>query len=137
MTSVPDRVAVIGTLIRFIEQHDWTHPNWCKVRNQISRARKAWREDNGDQEDLDRAFNAAIGDLERKLKPIYAENCARKQAIIQHLKDRLDKGVSRVELAKVACDLQQEWKAIRPVPRRKDQKLWQDFRALCDEVFQG
>lgn len=31
--------------------------------------------------------------------------------------------------------LQKEWKAIGPAPQRDEQKLWQKFRAACDEFF--
>ncbi|MEM7365610.1 MAG: DUF349 domain-containing protein [Pseudomonadota bacterium] len=136
MSHTPDKDAVVRSLKRFMDEHNWQDPNWCKVRNQVTRARKAWRQDQSNcEEPLDRAFNTAIGELERKLRPVYEENCARKKAIIQQLRERLDAGVSRVVLLRVAHDLQEEWKAIRPVPRRKDQRLWQDFRGLCDQVF--
>lgn len=32
-------------------------------------------------------------------------------------------------------DLQKEWKKIGPVPRRHSDKIWQRFRAACDEFF--
>ena len=33
--------------------------------------------------------------------------------------------------------LQEDWKAIGPVPRRNSDKIWKRFRAACDEFFKN
>ena len=33
-------------------------------------------------------------------------------------------------------ELQQQWKAVGPVPREDDQRLWSEFRVQCDAIFQ-
>ena len=36
-----------------------------------------------------------------------------------------------------AKELQQQWRAIGPVPRNLDQRLWREFRQVCDAIFAG
>src|SRR5262249_47487953 len=33
-------------------------------------------------------------------------------------------------------DLQQQWRAVGPVPRATDHRLWEEFRQHCDALFQ-
>lgn len=53
--------------------------------------------------------------------------CVQAEAI----KDRKDWKKATQEL----LDLQRQWKEIGPVPRKNQEKIWQRFRAACDEFF--
>lgn len=63
------------------------------------------------------------------------QNFEKKKALLENaisLKDSEDwKGTSEVLI-----NLQKEWKAIGPVPRKYSEKIWNQFRATCDAFFE-
>ncbi len=75
-----------------------------------------------------------------------AENLARKQALLTEARALLDQGtiglagsVADREHKRRAVDrmkgIQQEWKAVGPVPREADQEIWRLFRDVADGFF--
>jgi hypothetical protein len=69
-----------------------------------------------------------------KLKEVQLENYNQKInlcAQAESLKDSTDWRNTTEQIKK----LQEDWKAIGPVPRRNSDKIWKRFRAACDEFF--
>lgn len=83
------------------------------------------------------SFNALFSakkDYFQKLKDEQNENYQRKIELCiqaEGIKDSNDWGVTTKELIR----LQAEWKKIGMIPRKHRDKIWQRFRAACDEFF--
>ena len=79
-------------------------------------------------------FFGRKGEYFKQLKEKFADNAARKQALVekaQALQDSTDwKSTSDKLVA-----LQKEWKTIGMVPHKLGDKLWADFQAACNHFF--
>lgn len=73
-------------------------------------------------------FFRKIRDEQNNNYNLKVDLCVRAENIAQQ---RLDYRAATAELLK----LQQEWKAVGPVPVRLSEKIWKRFRAACDEFF--
>ena len=79
-------------------------------------------------------FFGRKGEYFKQLKEKFADNAARKQALVekaQALQDSTDwKSTSDKLVA-----LQKEWKTIGMVPKKMGEQLWTEFRAGCNKFF--
>ncbi len=105
------------------------------------------------QQPLWEAFHAACEAQFVRCQPWFAEqdalraaNLARKQALLAEARTLLDQGtvglagsVADREHKRRAVDrmkgIQQEWRAVGPVPREADQEIWRQFREVADGFF--
>jgi hypothetical protein len=62
------------------------------------------------------------------------ENLKKKQALTEQA-EALAESTDWVKTADALRNLQQEWKATGPVPRRHGKVLWERFRGACDKFF--
>ncbi|MBD5392107.1 DUF349 domain-containing protein [bacterium] len=76
-----------------------------------------------------KAFFRKIRDEQNNNYNLKVDLCVRAENIAQQ---RLDYRAATADLLK----LQQEWKAVGPVPMRLSDKVWKRFRAACDAFFQ-
>ena len=76
-----------------------------------------------------KAFFRKIRDEQTNNYNLKVDLCVRAENIAQQ---RLDYRAATADLLK----LQQEWKAVGPVPMRLSDKVWKRFRAACDAFFQ-
>lgn len=76
-----------------------------------------------------KAFFRKIRDEQNNNYNLKVDLCVRAENIARQ---RLDYRAATADLLK----LQQEWKAVGPVPMRLSEKVWKRFRAACDEFFQ-
>ena len=79
-------------------------------------------------------FFGRKGEYFKQLKEKFADNAARKQALVekaQALQDSTDwKSTSDKLVA-----LQKEWETVRMVPKKMGEQLWTDFQAACNKFF--
>jgi len=71
------------------------------------------------------------------------ENLKKKQAIIDALTPELE-GIENLNTVKdwddktsLVLDSQKQWKAIGFGPKKENDKIWKEFRALCDRFFEA
>jgi hypothetical protein len=84
---------------------------------------------------LQQKFDALTGSLQSRLDAQYDRNVKAKSSMIERTQRLLDLEDSRKAIDEVKA-LQQQWRAVGPVPRAQDQRLWEEFRQHCDAVFQ-
>ncbi len=63
-------------------------------------------------------------------------NISQQETLIAKAKTMLASD-DKSNLSKRLRDLQAEWKAVGPAPRKKGQELWETFKALCDQIYEG
>ncbi|HEU4603359.1 MAG TPA: DUF349 domain-containing protein, partial [Steroidobacteraceae bacterium] len=86
-------------------------------------------------EELQRKFYGLTDSLQTRIDAEYARNVKQKQSLIERARALSSSADSRAAIDEVKR-LQEKWKSIGPVPRDDDRKLWEQFRAQCDAVFQ-
>lgn len=83
---------------------------------------------------VDTDFYRTLDRLRARLNAWHARNLAAKQALI----DRARSLGEAADLSRALDDvrqLQAQWKATGPVPHPQSQALWDEFRTLCNAVF--
>ncbi len=133
------RKSILSQLETFVSQTDWDTTDLNAARTILNSARTEWRNafpvERGPNRALEKSFKTVTDELYAKLQSGWTDNLAAKEKLVttaEALLESEDPLAGRLEQAK---HLQQQWKAVGPVPRGPDQKLWKRFRAACDTLF--
>ncbi len=133
------RKQVLARLKAFEAGQDLEHPDYKLIGQVLREAPREWRSHSPVDPDASRPaeieFQQSMGRLRTMLNAWYERNEADKKALItqaQHLSTAEDttqaiEGVKRLNVL---------WKETGPVSRDRSQALWDEFRGLCDAVFQ-
>lgn len=137
--NLRQRGQLFERLATFESQHNWEQPDWRTVATALREARQLWRQhspvDPADAEELQGKFNQLTASLQSRLDVEYARNVKEKRSLIARVRGLLQSSDTRKGIDE-AKRLQEEWKAVGPVPRDEDRKLWDEFRQQCDALFQ-
>jgi len=104
----------------------------------LREARQEWRRNTP----VDRAaglavakeFDASMARLQARLDAWHAQMSAAKQALIQRARQLVDQEDVRGALDAMK-GLQLQWKQASVLPRDQEQRLWEEFREVCDAIF--
>ena len=137
--NLRQRGLLFERLAAFESQHDWEQPDWRTVVTALREARQLWRQhspvDPADAEELQGKFNQLTATLQTRLDAEYARNVKEKRSLIARVRGLLQSSETRKAIDE-AKRLQEQWKAVGPVGRDDDRKLWDEFRQQCDALFQ-
>lgn len=133
------RDALIAKLTAFEAGHDWMHPDWQAVTNALRETKEEWRRCSPVDRDAAKArqekFVVVTTSLQGRLDAEHSGNQAQKESLIERARQLLDSDDGRQAAEQVKA-LQKTWRTVGPVPRDRDQRLWEQFRQHCDAVFQ-
>ncbi len=94
-------------------------------------------------EELWKVFKATCDEVYEKVKgeretrnEEQRENLAKKEELCERA-EALQSSTEWQETSELLKELQNEWKSIGPVPRRKSDGLWKRFRGACDAFFEA
>lgn len=133
------REALCAQLEEFLDRVDWGRVDWRQAQRAEREMREGW-EHLGEVEDrykrgLERRFRTALKRLDARLGVEREAN--------QRLKHEL---IARIEALASAPDLeraieetkrlQSQWHTTVAARQRDENRLWQQFRAACDAVFE-
>lgn len=138
--NLEQRRKICADLEGYLDGMKWDHADWRAAERILYAAREEWRKfhpvDRSPGRKLEVQFDALTARLHEKLKTEWDRNAASKQTIVDEAKAiQAAGGDPRAAIDKIKA-LQQRWRNIGIVPRRIDQKLWKEFRAACDAVFE-
>jgi hypothetical protein len=136
--NLEKRAALLARLQAFAAAQIWEQTDWREVARALRESRQQWRNhqpvERSANKPLQDAFDALTADLHSRLNAEYARNTELKRALITRAQQ-----LAAVEDARQATDevkrLQAAWKDIGLVAHEDSQKLWDDFRQYCDELF--
>jgi len=136
--NLEKRRHVIERLEAFEAAQGGEDPDWRAVAAVLREAPLEWRRhfpvERAAGKQLQNKFDAALNRIQGRLDAWQAGNAEAKNALIQRAQ------AARSQEDREAVDalkrLQMQWKDIGPARRDQEQKLWEDFRAHCDAVFQ-
>jgi DNA repair protein SbcC/Rad50 len=133
------REAVCRQLEDFLARVDWTRVDWRRVMHAERETRQAWASigptDDRQRRPLDRRFHRAIKELDQRLETERARNQAFKQGLIDRVRG-LAEGADLDAAIEETKGLQRQWHTTVPARQREENRLWQEFRAACDAVFE-
>jgi len=139
------RVALCEQLQTYLDQTDWQNTDIQAAENILRSAREEWHRyrpcDRKALKPVEQTFEALQDTLHSKIKSVWNDNVAAKQAIVDEAQaqaaavaESLDDETVNAAIQS-AKNLQQKWRTIGRTPRSADQKLWRDFRSACDQIF--
>jgi len=137
--NLEQRRKICTDLEGYLDGMHWEHADWRAAERILYTAREEWRKfhpvDRSPGRKLEAQFDALTARLHAKLKVEWDRNAAAKQALVDEaMAVQNASGDPRQAIDKIKT-LQQRWRTVGIVPRRIDQKLWKEFRAICDVVF--
>ncbi|MEM6638851.1 MAG: DUF349 domain-containing protein [Pseudomonadota bacterium] len=133
------REAVCAELEQLAAQTDWENPDFKSIEAALAQSRKAWRDtgpvNHRDIKRLRKRYDAAQDAIEARLGPEREREMRRRQLAIKSLETAManEPLPSQNDLAK---RIQREWAPTVRGRRRDEQTLWDQLRALCDQVFE-
>ncbi len=141
--NLEQRETICEQLEQYLAQNDWNNTDWKGAERILHRAQSEWRKffpvDRAAGKRTQQRFDTAIKALLDQLKGEWGRNLARKEEIISTTRSLLEQAREDSNLLPATIDqakgLQRQWREVGITPRGPDQKLWKQFRALCDEIF--
>jgi hypothetical protein len=117
---------------------DWENPDWPAIDVKVRQLRDQWHKLGGvDKETwklLTRRFNEALKPFDEKLKVIRDSEKQRRERIIKQVARLADEPDLQTAIDETLA-AQEKWKPLVTASRGIEQRLWKQFRAACDAVF--
>ncbi|MDP9008582.1 MAG: DUF349 domain-containing protein [Pseudomonadota bacterium] len=137
--NLDQRKSVLERLLAFEATQNVESPDWRLLASVLSEAPQEWRRYFPVDRDAGRAvqeeFEVSMRRLQAKLDAWHEGNAADKQSLIKRARHLLTQEDSR-EAIDAVKRLQLLWKETGPVPGAQSQSLWNEFREVCDLVYQ-
>jgi hypothetical protein len=137
--NLDERKVVLRRVLDFETAQNGENPDWRLLESVLRDAPREWRGHFPVDREAGRApqeeFDAALARLQTKLDAWHDGNVADKQALIKRARHLLTQEDSR-EAIDAVKRLQLSWKETGPAPGAQSQSLWNEFREVCDSVYQ-
>lgn len=138
-TNLDARKQVLERVLKFEAGIDAAAPDHPLMMRVLREAPQEWRSHTPVDRDAGRAldgeFFSALDRLRARVNTWHAGNIAEKQSLIE----RASQLTTTTDLPRAIEDvkrLQAQWKATGPVPHAQSQPMWEEFRALCNTVYE-
>jgi hypothetical protein len=132
------RKLLLARLEAFEQAQSGEITDWRLLAEVLREAPQEWRRHFPVDREAGRAvqeeFDLAMARLHARLDAWHEHNAEQKQSLIKRARHLLTLEDSR-EAIDAAKRLQSQWKEAAPATRDQDQRLWNEFRELCDAVF--
>ncbi|MTW21513.1 DUF349 domain-containing protein [Allochromatium palmeri] len=123
----------------FVSQVDWERVDWKKTLHAEREMRQAWTAigptEGRVRKALERRFHQSLRILDRQLDTERQHNQALKRDLIARVQALVEYPdlESAIEQTKA---LQREWHTTVPARQKDENRLWREFRAACDVIFE-
>ncbi len=133
------RESLCAQLEDFLDRVDWSRIDWRQAQRAAREMREGWA-NLGEVEDrhrrgLERRFRAALKRLDDRLNLEREANQRLKHELIARI-EALATTPDLDQAIKETKRLQSEWRTTVAARQRDENRLWQQFRAACDVVFE-
>jgi Domain of Unknown Function (DUF349) len=137
--NLDERRVVLRRVLDFESAQNVDSPDWRLLESVLRDAPREWRRhfpvDREAGRTVEEEFDAALARLQAKLDAWHDSNVADKQSLIKRARHLLTLEDSR-EAIDAVKRLQLSWKETGPAPGAQSQSLWNEFREVCDSVYQ-
>ncbi len=114
--------------------------DWRSVESLFVKLNKLWREtglvDREKVEQVNNRYHAAIKPIKKAIADQHSHNEGQKRALIEQAKQIADDDTSISDKSEALKQLQTKWRNVGFAGNRVDQKLWTEFRAVNNPVFE-
>ena len=118
---------------------DWSEPDWPAIDARVRELREQWRKlggvDKQSWANLNQRFLGCINRYEEKLGGIRDSEKLRRERLIKQVQRLASEPDLQVAITETLA-AQQKWKPLVTASRAIEQRLWKEFRAACDAVFE-
>jgi len=125
-------------LIAQIEQYQVGSADSKTLEHSLQQFITSWQQagavDKQQFADLNQKFTDALSPIRQRLMQLQQQSADAKQQLIDKARAALTLEDANLT-AKVLKECQQQWKLAGNAPRKQDQQMWQEFRAICDGFF--
>ncbi|EGV28827.1 protein of unknown function DUF349 [Thiorhodococcus drewsii AZ1] len=133
------RERVCAQLEDFLSKVDWERVDWKKILRAERETRQAWAAigptDPRQRKKLERRFHQRLKTLDQRLERERRQNQAHKQNLVEQVRALIEHPDLDTAIEQTKA-LQREWHTTVPARQKDENKLWQEFRAVCDAVFE-
>ena len=134
------REAICDQLDQYLGSTDWDTADMRAAEQIMRTARDEWKRfdevDRGRARNVQRRFETLQQSLYDRVRAARDTNIAAKTAIVESARALADAAAAgEPPQTEAVKQLQLDWQAVGPTPRREDQRLWKAFREHCDAVF--
>ena len=88
-----------------------------------------------DYKNIVRTFYSEKNSFFKRLKKIYSENLEKQKNLINQV-NNIHKEENLENFRSQVISIQKQWRLIKPVPYKANEKNWKLFKSTCDEYFQ-
>ncbi len=138
-TNLDARKQVLERLLAFEAGLDPDEPDHPLILRVLREAPQEWRShapvDRDASRPLDAEFFSTLDRLRVTVTAWYTRNSADKQSLIARAQ-QLTTATDIERAIDEAKRLQAQWKTTGPVPHAQSQSMWEEFRGLCNAVFE-
>jgi len=137
-----ERQALCDELQQRLEQTDWSESvDWRELSGRLQQVQQQWRRvgtvNRAERRAIEQRYQDLIGQLQHKLQPQIDQELARRGALIERARELAEADAAEIQAAvNEIKQLQADWKPRVLTSRRREQRLWKEFRAACDAVFE-
>jgi hypothetical protein len=137
--NLRERIKICDSLTLFYAETPWQDVNWKAVERIIKKAKSEWKRFNDvphqHYQEIQDRFQGSLLPIQSKLAEERERNHQLKRNLIGEIWHLLDSNNTTVSLTQSTKRIQSAWKEIGITDRGTDQKLWREFRSVCDQVF--
>lgn len=123
----------------FVAQVDWERVDWKKTLHAEREMRQAWAAigptEGRVRKALERRFHQSLRILDRHLDAERQRNQALKRDLIARVQALVETPDLEAAIEQTKA-LQREWHTTVPARQKDENRLWREFRAACDAVFE-
>ena len=139
--NLEQRRAIVTALEDFLQHNDWKQADWRGVERVLHQARAEWSKYYPVERKVERPLKDRFEELAHRvhtlLKDAWQRNIDAKESLVAEAAKVRESGEQASAKTAAVKVLQRRWKQAGPVPRSVDQRLWKQFRAECDAIFEA
>lgn len=137
--AAAERSAFCDSIEQEYSALDWSEPDWPAIDARVRELREQWRKlggvDKQSWANLNQRFLGCINRYEEKLGGIRDSEKLRRERLIKQVQRLASEPDLQVAITETLA-AQQKWKPLVTASRAIEQRLWKEFRAACDAVFE-
>jgi hypothetical protein len=136
--NLQERIKICDSLSLFLAENDWQETNWKAVSHIVKTARTEWKQfediPHANRKEMHNKFFNALESIEAKIGEEQERNHLLKQGYILQVQSLLETD-DVTKMIRETKNVQSAWKQVGITDRGVDQRLWKEFRKLCDASF--
>ena len=138
--NLQERIKICDSLELYYARNDWQNTDWKAASQIVKKAKSEWKRfddvPHRQRKEIHDRFNQAMLPIQRKLKEEEDRNHQLKRDLVSEVEILYETNDDISSLVALVKRIQSRWKKVGITDRGTDQKLWKEFRKICDDIFE-